>query len=133
MNATELNAKWDELSSTLNTYPDLDKNTTAQLNKAISDWQDWYYSETNFDNWGDVNKWIDAYNIANELLAKSVKKKKLKVKAPVVTTPKKATTVLPPLTVFGRVPKNIWLYVTLTVGALGVLWYMDEKDRKKPR
>lgn len=133
MTATELNAKWDTLSSSLNTYPDLDKSTTFSINKAISDWQDWYYSEDQYDHWGDTTKWEKAYNTANEMLIKSIKVKKLKKKRPIVTTAKKKTVVAPPLLVTGRVPFDwrFWLAIGGTVGLLGVLWYMDEKDKKR--
>jgi len=134
MNANDLNAQWDALSSTLNTYPDLDKKTTAQLNKAISDWQDYYYSDANYDKWlqSDVDKWLTAYTSANKLLSKAVKKQKVTTKEPVVTTPTKVTT-LDPLTIFGRIPKKLWLYALGVAGVIGVLIYLDDKDRNRAR
>lgn len=129
--AEDLNAKWDTLSSTLNTYPQLDKKTTSVLNAAIAQWQDWFYNDENYGKWGDTHTWLDKYNSAAKLLKKAIKGKK--AKAPVVTTPKTAVRVMPPLLVTAKPPINWKLY--LTIGAVvlvigGIIYYNHKHPSK---
>src|SRR5258705_12563975 len=126
--AENLNAKWDTLSSTLNNYPQLDKKTTSTLNAAIAQWQDWFYSDENYNKWGDTHTWLDKYNSANKLLSKAIKGKK--TKKPVVTTPK-TVQVLPQLLVTAKAPFNWKFY--LTIGAVvavigGIIYYSNKKE-----
>lgn len=123
-----LNAKWDDLSNTLNNYPQLDKKTTSALNAAIAQWQDWFYSDSNYGKWGDTHKWLDKYNSAAKLLKKAIRGKK--IQKPVVTTPKATTQVLPPLLITAKPPINWKFY--LTIGAIvlvigGIIYYSKSK------
>lgn len=57
--AEQLNEKWEALSERFDLLKSVPKTEGALVNKAISDWQDFYWSH--FDAWGNLITWQDRY------------------------------------------------------------------------
>lgn len=140
IDAVSLNTKWDKLGLKFdNVFSQLNSGDKSTIQKALSDWQDWYYSEAQYEKWGDTSKWEELYtkisNIVNGIkgsnlaMSKKVKTKKSKkvassdgyVKAEVVGSPSNPVK-LPELEVKGRVPSDKKkMYIIAGVVFIGLL------------
>lgn len=109
--AESLNNEWDLLASRFDQYyTDLSPEVSDQIQRAINEWQDWFYG--NYGVWGnsgELDKWKSLLVKANKLLEEAVAQG-IKAKTPVDLEPEEEPTELPPLMVYGRVPKEPTIY-----------------------
>lgn len=108
ISASKLNEAWDNHGTDFDKYWDqIDKSYKNSIMKSLSDWQDYYQSEANYDKWlqKDLQKWTTALNLSKKLLIGAVKQANAKAKAPVNTEPVKKIDVKEPVYIYGRTDK----------------------------
>jgi len=75
ISADDLNKLWDALAAKFDEYSNRisDKSIDGMIGKALADWQDFYYANT--DKWpeDEVSKWTTIYNKTRETFEASVK------------------------------------------------------------
>jgi hypothetical protein len=86
--AEKLNAEWDNLVANLDAYYNsMPANVSATLNKAVSDWQNFYYGFT--DAWpeAELENWREIYRKSAATLQASVKQGAQAEATPVANKP----------------------------------------------
>jgi len=104
-----LNKKWDAHGKKFDKYwNQISKAHKNTIMKSLSDWQDYYLSEANYDKWlqTDLRKWNKALRLSKKLLAGAVRKANAKPVEPVVTTPTKKIDIKEPVYIYGKVDKT---------------------------
>jgi hypothetical protein len=106
--ASVLNEAWDNHGKDFDKYWDqIDKSHKNTIMKSLSDWQDYYQSDANYDKWAqkDLQKWNKALILSKKLLAGAVSQANAKAKTPVNTEPVKKIEVKEPVYIYGKVDK----------------------------
>lgn len=115
---------WEDLSGLLNKYRNtVPKNIYDTLDKAITQWFDWYYKYE--PNWPKLTTTqISSYDKSKELLNKSIAGKTIVVpkKDKPVPTGTKEVFEIEPLVVFGKLPfEKIFGWTLLGVTGIVIL------------
>ncbi len=128
--ADELNAKYEALGKRFDSFfSQISKSHKNTIQKVLSDWQDFYYSDENYGNNPNVTIWQRLLTTTSSLLEKAISERHLKPKvakeAKVIST----IVVEEPTVVFGRF--NIKTLFGLLVGgaAIGFIGYNSFKKK----
>ena len=110
--ANQLNDEWDEFGLEFDSFVyTMDPKARSAINKAITDWQDWYYG--NFEEWPDPARWYYILEQAKAILAVELQKgikevteaQRAEIEDKPISEAYAAPIELEPIYIYGKVPK----------------------------
>lgn len=110
--ANQLNDEWDEFGMQFDSFAyTMAPKSKSAIQKAISDWQDWYYG--NYDQWPDPASWYYALEQAKAILAVELQKgikevteaQRAEIEDKPISEAYKEPIQLDPIYIYGKVPK----------------------------
>lgn len=110
--ANQLNEEWDEFGMQFDSFAyTMSPKSKSAIQKAISDWQDWYYG--NYDAWPDPANWYYALEQAKAILAVEIQRgikevteaQRAEIEDKPISEAYAEPIDLPPEYIYGKVPK----------------------------
>jgi hypothetical protein len=131
--AEDLNIKFEALGKKYDgVFSQLNSSVRTALQKVLSDWQDFYFAEENYDNWPPIDNWIKVFNDSESLLDANIQSKRLKAKKQVLAKVKESIDIEQPTVIYGR-NQNSWKVLvgllSAGIGLGGALAYIGKKIR----